>query len=63
MQKNNYVLPVYVPASNIPPDFLGGAIPTTIILDKRGQMINRIEGGRNYTDPEIVKALKELVEK
>ncbi|MCH5684659.1 TlpA family protein disulfide reductase [Niabella sp. W65] len=62
MQKNKYDLPVYVPAGDIPPDYLGGSIPTTIILDKSGNMIARIEGGRDYTSPEIVKALNELVE-
>lgn len=62
MQKNKYDLPVYVPAGDIPTDYLGGSIPTTIVLDKRGDMIARIEGGRDYTSPEIVKALNELVE-
>lgn len=62
MQENNYDLPVYVPASNIPSDYLGGAIPTTVILDKSGDMMARMEGGRDYTDPEIAKALNELVE-
>lgn len=62
MQENNYDLPVYVPASNIPSDYLGGAIPTTVILDKSGDMIVRMEGGRDYRDPEITKALNELVE-
>lgn len=62
MQEKKYDLPVYVPASNIPSDYLGGAIPTTVILDKSGDMIARIEGGRDYTSPEIIKALNELVE-
>ena len=62
MEKNRYDLPVYVPTSNIPPNYLGGAIPTTVILDKSGDMIARIEGGRDYTSPEIIKALNELVE-
>ncbi len=62
MQENNYDLPVYVPASNIPSNYLGNAIPTTVILDKNGNMAVRIEGGRDYTDPEIVKFIKELVE-
>lgn len=62
MKQNNYDLPVYAPAGNIPSDYLGGAIPTTVILDKRGNMIARLEGGRDYADPEIVKALNELVE-
>lgn len=62
MQENDYDLPVYVPASNIPSDFLRGAIPTTVIIDKKGKMVARMEGGRNYRDPQIIKALKELVE-
>lgn len=62
MQEKKYDLYVYVPASNIPPDYLGSAIPTTVILDKSGDMIARMEGGRDYTDPQIIKALNELVE-
>ncbi|MGK9118276.1 TlpA family protein disulfide reductase [Olivibacter jilunii] len=62
MKDNGYDLPVYTPASNIPSDYLAGAIPTTVILDKKGEMAGRMEGGRDYTDPEIAKALNELVE-
>ena len=62
MAKNGYDLPVYVPTGNISPEYLGSAIPTTVILDKSGDMIGRIEGGRDYTSPEMVKILNELVE-
>ena len=62
MQENGYDLPVYVPTSNIPSDYLGDAIPTTVILDKNGDMIARMEGGRDYTSPEIIKIINELVE-
>lgn len=62
MEKNKYDLPVYVPASDIPSDYLGSSIPTTVILDKSGDMIARIEGGRDYTSPEIIKVVNELVE-
>ncbi|MDX3913905.1 MAG: TlpA disulfide reductase family protein [Pseudosphingobacterium sp.] len=62
MEKNKYDLTVYAPAGEIPPNFLGSAIPTTVILDKSGDMIGRMEGGRDYTSPEMVKALNELVE-
>ncbi|MGV3761377.1 TlpA family protein disulfide reductase [Parapedobacter sp.] len=61
MQENNYDLPVYVPVSDIPSDYLGGAIPTTVILDKRGEMVGRMEGGRDYSDPQLVSAINELV--
>ena len=62
MKENKYDLTVYIPASEIPSDFLGSAIPTTVILDKSGQIAARMEGGRDYTNPDIVKALNELVE-
>ncbi|QIH34716.1 TlpA disulfide reductase family protein [Sphingobacterium sp. DR205] len=62
MEKNNYDLQVYIPKSSIPANFLGSAIPTTVILDKNGDMINRLEGGRDYSSPEIVQALNELIE-
>ncbi len=62
MEKKKYDLPVYVPAGNIPPDYLGGSIPTTVILDKKGNLVARIEGGRDYSSPEIIKALNELIE-
>lgn len=62
MKDKGYDLPVYVPAGDIPQDYLGSAIPTTVILDKSGDMIARMEGGRDYTSPEIIKALNELVE-
>lgn len=61
MKDNGYNLPVYVPAAPIPLDFLGDAIPTTVILNKQGEMVGRIEGSRDYSDPEIILAIKELL--
>lgn len=61
MSDNSYDLPVYTPASNIPSDYLNGSIPTTIVLNKKGEMVDRMEGGRDYSDPEIAQALKELL--
>lgn len=62
MEDNKYDLNVYVPASEIPSNYLAGSIPTTVILDKNGDMVARMEGGRDYKNPEIIKALNELVE-
>lgn len=62
MQENSYDLPVYIPTGDIPPDYLGNAIPTTVILDKKGAIAARMEGGRDYADPQILTSLKELVE-
>lgn len=62
MSENKYDLQVYVPNGEIPSNFLGNAIPTTVIIDKKGELVNRMEGGRDYADPEILKSLNELVQ-
>lgn len=60
MTENKYDLPLYTAAGEIPPEFLGGSIPTTVILDKNGKIVERLEGSRDYAAPEIAKALEEL---
>ena len=62
MDKRKYNLSVYVPHSEIPKEYLAGAIPTTVILDKKGAIAARIEGGRDYSLPEIFNGLKKLLE-
>lgn len=61
MDKNNYDLPLYIPASQIPSNFLSGAIPTTVILNKSGKMVGRIEGSREYDSQEVYDALDSLI--
>lgn len=62
MDKKHYDLQVYTPITNIPSTFLGNAIPTTVVLDKKGMMAARIEGGRDYKSPEIIQFLTGLVD-
>ena len=62
MKKKNFDLPVYTPAGAIPSKYLEGAIPTTVIIDKKGEIIARIEGGRDYNSPGILKALNQLID-
>ena len=61
MNKRKFNLPVYVPHSEIPKEFLGGAIPTTAILDKKGDIAIRLEGGRDYSAPEMRRGLQQLI--
>lgn len=63
MAKHNYDLQVYTPQSRIPSEFLGEAIPTTVIIDKDGNMVVRLEGGRDFTNPDIIHALRDLIDK
>lgn len=63
MQKGDYDLPVHTPASAIPPSFLGGAIPTTLVLDKKGEVVFKHEGMGDYSAPEFQSFMKELAAK
>lgn len=61
MKKRDLDMPLFIPNSNIPKSFLQGAIPTTVILDKRGAIDVRLEGGRDYRAPQITQALESLL--
>lgn len=48
VEKNNFTFPVYSPAGMIPEAFLGQAIPTTVILNKKGEISYRHEGMSDF---------------
>lgn len=60
MQNKNLTLPVYFPQSAIPTEFLKGSIPTTIILDKKGNMAHKTIGMADYSGQDIIDFLNEL---
>ncbi len=60
MAENKYDLPLYIAAGDIPAEFLGQSIPTTVIMDKAGKIVERLEGSRDYGTPEIKKALQDI---
>jgi hypothetical protein len=60
MKRKNYNLPVYVPVSAIPEQLFKGSLPTTIIINKRGEVVLYHEGMANYNSPEIGKFLLSL---
>jgi len=63
MKDKNFDLPVYVAGNTIPSKYFQGAIPTTLIFNKDGELEAQIQGGRDFGKPEIYKALKTLTEK
>lgn len=62
MENKNLSLPVHMPAGEIPGDWLGGAIPTTVILDKQGAIAARHEGMADYSRKEIVDFIQGLID-
>lgn len=63
MKDKNHDLPVYVAGKAIPSKYFQGAIPTTLIFNKNGDLEAKIQGGRNFDDPEVYDALKVLTDK
>lgn len=63
MKSKNYDLPVYIAGEKIPSEYFQGAIPTTLIFNKNGDLEANIRGGRNFDKPEIYEFLKTLTEK
>ncbi|BAV09426.1 Thiol-disulfide isomerase or thioredoxin [Filimonas lacunae] len=61
VKQNNYNFPLYVPASAIPSSFLGNAIPTTVVLNKKGKIAMRHEGGADYGSAKSEKFIQSLL--
>lgn len=53
-------LPIVYPNSSIPQEWLSGAIPTTVILDKKGNMVAQEKGMRDYSAKSIEDFIQNL---
>lgn len=60
MKKRKFDLPVYTPAGPVPPSYLGGAIPTTLVLNKDGHVVFKHEGMSDFSDGEFKSFLTKL---
>jgi len=63
IEKNHYTFPVLLdPKCETLEVFKIKGIPTTIIIDKKGRMIGKAIGPRNWKNPEFISLLKMLIE-
>jgi hypothetical protein len=53
-------MPVFSLASQPPTAIYSGTLPTTVVLDKQGQIVLKEEGIGNYYTPEFIKQLRAL---
>jgi len=60
MKNRRYTLPVYIAASEIPHTYFAGSMPTTVILDKNGQMAFHHVGGADYSHPKMIEFIDKL---
>lgn len=61
MESKNLDLPVHISSGEIPAGWLGNAIPTTLILDKQGQIAAKHEGMADYSRPEVTDFINKLI--
>lgn len=63
MKQGNMDLPIYFPESEIPGNWLGQSIPTTVILDKEGNVAAHHEGMADYSRKEVYDFITNLIKK
>jgi len=63
LKDNKLKLPIYYPESEIPSEWLGQSIPTTVILDKDGRIAARHEGMADYDRKEVFEFITDLINK
>ena len=63
LKENNMKLPLYYPESEIPSEWLGQSIPTTVILDKDGRIAAHHEGMADYDRKEVFEFINDLIKK
>ncbi|MCA5003623.1 TlpA family protein disulfide reductase [Sphingobacterium bovistauri] len=61
LKQENLTLPIVYPNSNIPQEWLSGAIPTTVFLDKEGKLVGREEGMRDYSAKSVEDFIQNLI--
>lgn len=60
IQKNNYSIPLYS-RDHVPSQIFNGTLPTTIVLNKQGNIVLKHEGMADYHDDKFVDQLKALL--
>lgn len=60
LQKKQYNLPVYAATTAVPANVSAGTIPTTVVLNKKGEMVYHHEGVADYTNDKFAAYLQQL---
>lgn len=61
LNKNNFIIPLYNLSGNVPNEIFSGTLPTTIVLNKQGNIVLKHEGMAGYNTDAFIKQLKELL--
>lgn len=61
MEKKEFTLPAYMPLTQYPDDFEATSIPTTFIINKKGEMVVNKSGVAQWNSKRIRKVLDVLI--
>lgn len=61
MRDKNFDLPVYIAGSGLPEEWFGGTLPTTVVLDKKGNIVFDHKGVANYNTEKFKSFIEGLV--
>lgn len=61
MRRRRFSLPVHTPASPVPDSYMDGSIPTSLVLNKSGQVVFKHEGMGNYSNKEFQAFITQLI--
>lgn len=63
LKDNKYTVPLYSISGSLPPELASNAIPTTVIIDGRGEVNIKHLGAADYDDPGIYAHIDNLLHK
>ena len=61
LHKNNFTIPLHEKAGSVPPEIFSGTLPTTIVLNKQGEIVLKHTGMAAYDSRGFIKQLEDLL--
>lgn len=61
LNKENFTVPLFTTYGNVPEAIYSGALPTTVVLDKNGNIRYHNTGFANYASDKFVKQITQLI--
>jgi thiol-disulfide isomerase/thioredoxin len=62
LKQNKYTFPIFLdPTNKATEEYSTGSIPTTYLIGKKGKILGRIVGSREWDTPEFIALLEKLV--
>ncbi|KAA9040591.1 TlpA family protein disulfide reductase [Ginsengibacter hankyongi] len=60
LEKNHFSFPVYYTSGDVPAEIFNGSLPTTIVINKKGNVVLNHKGIGGYDSDSFIRQLKEL---